>query len=284
MLKDLITLLRPKQYYKNFLIFAGIIFSGNLLNTALLITSILGFIAFCLASSGQYIFNDIMDREKDRKHPKKRNRPIAAGRVKIPVAAILSALLLVSSILLSSHLKFEFMVAVVAYLVMNFLYSSALKQIVLLDVFVISGGFVLRAIAGCLLLSVTISPWLVVCTLLLALFLALGKRRNELLILGSDAKSHRNTLGEYTINAIDQMLSMTASATIVAYSLYTFFSHSNLMLTIPIVIYALYRYILLINKGNSDANELIFKDRGIVASVLVWILVVLVMLYVRYPS
>jgi 4-hydroxybenzoate polyprenyltransferase len=284
MLKDLITLLRPKQYYKNFLIFAGIIFSGNLLNTALLITSILGFIAFCLASSGQYIFNDIMDREKDRKHPKKRNRPIAAGRVKIPVAAILSALLLVSSILLSSHLKFEFMVAVVAYLVMNFLYSSALKQIVLLDVFVISGGFVLRAIAGCLLLSVAISPWLVVCTLLLALFLALGKRRNELLILGSDAKSHRNTLGEYTINAIDQMLSMTASATIVAYSLYTFFSHSNLMLTIPIVIYALYRYILLINKGNSDANELIFKDRGIVASVLVWILVVLVMLYVRYPS
>jgi 4-hydroxybenzoate polyprenyltransferase len=284
MLKDLITLLRPKQYYKNFLIFAGIIFSGNLLNTALLITSILGFIAFCLASSGQYIFNDIMDREKDKKHPKKRNRPIAAGRVKIPVAAILSALLLVSSILLSFHLKFEFMVAVVAYLVMNFLYSSALKQIVLLDVFVISGGFVLRAIAGCLLLSVAISPWLVVCTLLLALFLALGKRRNELLILGSDAKSHRNTLGEYTINAIDQMLSMTASATIVAYSLYTFFSHSNLMLTIPIVIYALYRYILLINKGNSDANELIFKDRGIVASVLVWILVVLVMLYVRYPS
>jgi 4-hydroxybenzoate polyprenyltransferase len=284
MLKDLITLLRPKQYYKNFLIFAGIIFSGNLLNTALLITSILGFIAFCLASSGQYIFNDIMDREKDKKHPKKRNRPIAAGRVKIPVAAILSALLLVSSILLSFHLKFEFMVAVVAYLVMNFLYSSALKQIVLLDVFVISGGFVLRAIAGCLLLSVAISPWLIVCTLLLALFLALGKRRNELLILGSDAKSHRNTLGEYTINAIDQMLSMTASATIVAYSLYTFFSHSNLMLTIPIVIYALYRYILLINKGNSDANELIFKDRGIVASVLVWILVVLVMLYVRYPS
>jgi 4-hydroxybenzoate polyprenyltransferase len=284
MLKDLITLLRPKQYYKNFLIFVGIIFSGNLLNTALLITSILGFIAFCLASSGQYIFNDIMDREKDKKHPKKRNRPIAAGRVKIPVAAILSALLLVSSILLSFHLKFEFMVAVVAYLVMNFLYSSALKQIVLLDVFVISGGFVLRAIAGCLLLSVAISPWLVVCTLLLALFLALGKRRNELLILGSDAKSHRNTLGEYTINAIDQMLSMTASATIVAYSLYTFFSHSNLMLTIPIVIYALYRYILLINKGNSDANELIFKDRGIVASVLVWILVVLVMLYVRYPS
>jgi 4-hydroxybenzoate polyprenyltransferase len=284
MLKDLITLLRPKQYYKNFLIFAGIIFSGNLLNTALLITSILGFIAFCLASSGQYIFNDIMDREKDKKHPKKRNRPIAAGRVKIPVAAILSALLLISSILLSFHLKFEFMVAVVAYLVMNFLYSSALKQIVLLDVFVISGGFVLRAIAGCLLLSVAISPWLVVCTLLLALFLALGKRRNELLILGSDAKSHRNTLGEYTINAIDQMLSMTASATIVAYSLYTFFSHSNLMLTIPIVIYALYRYILLINKGNSDANELIFKDRGIVASVLVWILVVLVMLYVRYPS
>jgi 4-hydroxybenzoate polyprenyltransferase len=284
MLKDLITLLRPKQYYKNFLIFAGIVFSGNLLNTALLITSILGFMAFCLASSGQYIFNDIMDREKDKKHPKKRNRPIAAGRVKIPVAAILSALLLVSSILLSFHLKFEFMVAVVAYLVMNFLYSSALKQIVLLDVFVISGGFVLRAIAGCLLLSVAISPWLVVCTLLLALFLALGKRRNELLILGSDAKSHRNTLGEYTINAIDQMLSMTASATIVAYSLYTFFSHSNLMLTIPIVIYALYRYILLINKGNSDANELIFKDRGIVASVLVWILVVLVMLYVRYPS
>jgi len=157
MLKDLITLLRPKQYYKNFLIFAGIVFSGNLLNTALLITSILGFIAFCLASSGQYIFNDIMDREKDRKHPKKRNRPVAAGRVKIPVAAILSALFLVSSILLSFHLKFEFMVAVVAYLVMNFLYSSALKQIVLLDVFVISGGFVLRAIADCLLLSVAIS-------------------------------------------------------------------------------------------------------------------------------
>jgi len=281
MLKDLIILIRPKQYYKNLLLFAGIVFSGKLLNIDDLVTSIFGFVAFCLASSGQYIFNDIVDRERDKKHPKKKNRPIAAGRVKIPVAVTLSAILLTSSLLLSFYLKFEFMIAVLIYLIMNFLYSAVLKQIVLLDVFVISAGFVLRAIAGCLLLSVAISPWLIVCTLLLALFLALGKRRHELLILGKAANTHRNTLGEYTIDAINQMLSATASAIIVSYSLYTFFSHTNLMLTIPIVIYAIYRYFILINKDNSgDANEIVFKDRGIVASVLIWVFIVLMMLYV----
>ncbi|MCS7118786.1 MAG: decaprenyl-phosphate phosphoribosyltransferase [Archaeoglobaceae archaeon] len=212
MLKDLFISMRPQQWYKNFLVFAALVFSKNLLDLELLKLTILGFIAFCLASSSQYIFNDILDREKDKRHPKKCKRPIASGKISLPIAIAFSAILLIFSILISLLLNFWFLMAIISYLILNSLYSAFLKNLVLFDVLTISAGFVIRAISGCFIINVLISPWLILCTFLLAIFLALGKRRHELILLEENAKKHREVLGLYSKEAVDQMLSIMTMA------------------------------------------------------------------------
>ncbi|MEM2633737.1 MAG: decaprenyl-phosphate phosphoribosyltransferase [Nitrososphaerota archaeon] len=281
MFKDLIISMRIYQWYKNFLIFAGIIFSKNLFDLELLKLAIFGFIAFCLASSGHYIFNDILDREKDRKHPKKCKRPIASGKISLPVAAISSAIMILASLLVSFILNFWFFLTVVTYLILNLIYSTLLKKIILLDILTISVGFVIRAVAGCSLIDVLISPWLILCTFLLALFLALGKRRNELILLDEKAKEHRGVLGLYSTDALNQMLSVATSMTIISYSLYTFFAEQlTMMLTIPIVVYGMFRYLLLIyTKNFGGETEMVFRDLGLTLSITLWVVTVLVLLY-----
>lgn len=283
MLKDLLISMRPQQWYKNFLVFAALVFSKNLLDLELLKLTILGFIAFCLASSSQYIFNDILDREKDKRHPKKCKRPIASGKISLPIAIAFSAILLIFSILISLLLNFWFLMAIISYLILNSLYSAFLKNLVLFDVLTISAGFVIRAISGCFIINVLISPWLILCTFLLAIFLALGKRRHELILLEENAMKHREVLGLYSKEAVDQMLSIATSITIISYSLYTFFAESlEMMLTIPVVIYGMFRYLILVHTKNfGGETELVFKDRALTLSIITWIILVTFLLYLR---
>lgn len=282
MFKELIISMRPQQWYKNFLIFVALVFSQNLLNLHMLKLSILGFIAFCMASSSQYLLNDIIDKEKDQKHPKKSKRPIASGKLPINIATFSALLLLILALLLSYSINIIFLCAVIFYLTLNFIYSIFLKEIVLMDVLTISIGFVIRAVAGAFAIGVAISPWLILCTFLLALFLALGKRRHEMIILGNVAKEHRNVLKLYSKDAIEHMLSITTSMTIISYSLYTFSESLEMMITIPVVIYAMFRYLLRVYTENfGGETELIFKDREILVSIVIWVMLVICILYLR---
>lgn len=283
MLKDLFISMRPQQWYKNLLVFAAIVFSGNMFNLELLMMTLLGFIAFCLAASSQYIFNDISDREKDRIHPKKRGRPIASGRISLSVAIISSIVMLSASLAISYSINFLFLLSVLSYLLLNLTYSLFLKNLVLFDVLTISAGFVIRAISGCLIINVLISPWLVLCTFLLAIFLTLGKRRHELVLLNEEAKEHREVLGLYSKETVEHMLSIATSMSIISYSLYTFFSERlEMMLTIPVVLYGMFRYLLLVHTKNfGGETELVFKDRGLFLSIVLWIFIVVLLLYTR---
>lgn len=280
MIRDLVVSMRPWQWYKNSLVFVALVFSGNLFNIRMFTLTVLGSIVFCIASSSQYIFNDIIDRERDMKHPIKSRRPIASGRLPPRLAAIYAALLLLTSLLISINLGMKFTLILVLYFTLNALYSLLLKHLLLIDVLAISTGFVLRAIAGALVINVAISPWLILCTFLLALFLALCKRMNELVLL-SNAAEHRKVLTLYSKEGIEQLLSITTSMVIISYSLYTFFSgHYEMMATIPVVIYALFRYLLLSHLNNfEEGMEILFKDRGIIFSILTWLLAILVILY-----
>lgn len=281
MIKDLFISMRPQQWYKNLLVFAALVFSKNMFNLELLKLTILGFIAFCLASSGQYILNDILDKEKDRKHPKKCKRPIASGKISIKVAVTYSIMIFSVSLATSYLLNFWFLLAVLSYLLLNSTYSILLKNFVLLDVLTISAGFVIRAISGCFLINVLISPWLVLCTSFLAIFLALSKRRHELVFLNEEAKDHRKVLGLYSKEVVEHMVSTAASMAIISYSLYTFSENIEMMLTIPLVLYGMFRYLLLIHTKNFGETELFFKDKGLFFSIVLWILMVIILLYIR---
>ena len=226
-IRGLVRTMRPRQWIKNAFIFGALVFSENHLwrSPAAIITVVTGFFVFCAAASSIYLINDIVDVEKDRAHPRKRNRPIAAGIVPIPLAAIASVVLLVTAVLGAWLVDgdFDFMWIIITYLVVQgVLYSYLLKNIVIIDIFTIAAGFVLRAVAGAAVLDIAITPWLLLCMGLLALFLGLGKRRGELVLLDQGASSHRKILQEYSIEMIDQMLSIVTAATIIAYTLFTF--------------------------------------------------------------
>lgn len=280
MLKGLFISMRPWQWYKNTLLFVALIFSRNLFNLELFKATALGFAAFCLASGSQYIFNDILDRERDRMHPKKCRRPIASGMVSIYAAAVFATSILTLSFIISLQLSLTFFVTVLGYFLLSSLYSVLLKNLVLLDVLIVSIGFVIRAIAGCFAINVAISPWLILCTFSLATFLALGKRRHELVLLKVNAKGHRETLGLYSREAIDHLLTAATSITVVSYSLYTFTESLKMMVTIPIAVYGLFRYLLLIHtKGVGDEPAIAFKDKGLLLSVVLWTMLIIVALY-----
>ncbi|MFT9495511.1 decaprenyl-phosphate phosphoribosyltransferase [Anaerosolibacter sp.] len=240
----LLKTMRPKQWTKNLLVFAGLIFSNNLFDYSLLTTTALGFFLFCMFSGSVYIINDIIDLEKDRIHPKKRKRPIASGLISIRQAVFFLIILFVTTVVVSFQLNTIFAYLGIVYFALITLYSFHLKHIVILDVMTIAVGFVLRAVAGAVLVDVRISPWLLLCTILLSMFLALHKRKSEMQLVASGQKTTRKILEDYTPELINDMLHIVTSSTVMAYSLYTFNSHNSIymMATIPFVIYGIFRY------------------------------------------
>ncbi len=277
--------LRPRQWTKNLLVFAGLLFSGRLTDRSLWLPAGSAFLAFCLLAGAVYLGNDLLDREQDRLHPKKCRRPIASGAVP-PVAALTAAGLLG---LIGLYLLFRGGRATgwlgLGYIALNLAYSFRLKEIPLLDLFSIAMGFVLRAVVGVVAVNVELSPWFLLCTVLLSLLLVLGKRRHELVFLAQGAAEHRAVLGRYSITFLDQMISAISTATLVFYSLYTFFSEAGqqyaLMWTIPPVLYGLFRYLYLVyEKGQGgEPEEILLRDTGILASVILWVVSIIVILY-----
>jgi 4-hydroxybenzoate polyprenyltransferase len=287
MLKNVLRTMRPRQWPKNAFLFAALVFDRQLLSPEPLLRAMSGFVLLCLASGLVYIINDLVDLPHDRQHPVKRKRPIASGKLSVraarAAAAVLAALTLAGSLALD--LRFALIVAV--YVVSNLLYSFWLKHIPIIDVFVVASGFVLRVAAGVVLLTVErFSPWLYVCTTLLALYLGFGKRRAEMVLLADGANAHRKVLDGYTIPLLDSLIIIVSGTTIVAYSLYTF-SAPNLpgnhlmMLTIPFVIYGIFRYLLLIHVEDAGGapEEMILTDRPLLSTFLLWGLSVVAILY-----
>lgn len=274
-------LLRVSQWSKNAVVFAAFVFGNPVVEHALA-RSVLAFIAFCAASSSGYILNDIVDAPNDRHHPIKRFRPLASGQVSIPVGKAAGMGLLVLGLGLAWWINTELLAVIAIYLVLTALYSWRLKRIVLLDAFVISFGFILRAAAGAAAVEVPVSPWLMLCTLLLALFLAFGKRRSELITLGTEASQHRSALAGYSVPFLDQLLVILTAMTIMAYSIYSLTSdtvpgNGAMMFSIPLVMFAMFRYLYLVmQKGEGGAPEaLLWRDWPLLATVASWALLVL---------
>lgn len=278
----LLKAMRPKQWTKNLVIFAGIIFSKNLLAPKLFGQAAAAFGLFCLISGSVYIVNDLVDLERDRAHPKKRNRPLAAGLLSVPVAVAAAVLAGGGSLALAVYMDRLFGIVAAGYFLLVLIYSLWLKNIVIIDVLTIGMGFVLRAVAGAVVIAVSISPWLLVCTYLLALFLALTKRRHERLMLEA-AHTHRKILREYQPEMLEQMISVVTSSTVMAYSLYTFTAgHSRwLMATIPFVIYGIFRYQYLVHQKDIGGNPemALLKDIPLLINVALWVVVSALILY-----
>lgn len=283
---DILLLLRPRQWTKNLLLFAGLIFSLNLFQLTLLYNSLIAFISFCLLSSCVYIVNDIVDIEDDRKHPKKRNRPLAAGKIGIRQAVAVLIILLIISLFLAWSLNTLFLILGIIFFALCLTYSLWIKYMVILDVFAIAYGFLLRAAAGGVAINVEISPWLLVCTLLLSLFLALTKRRQESVNMKDNGKWYRKVLEQYSVQYLDQLISIVTAATILAYSLYTFTaSRSPLyMVTIPFVIYGIFRYLYLVHneKLGENPEEILLSDIPTIVNIILWVLVSILILYLDW--
>ncbi|HWI55515.1 MAG TPA: decaprenyl-phosphate phosphoribosyltransferase [Desulfobacteria bacterium] len=279
----LLKAMRPKQWTKNLVVFAGLIFSQKAFENGNFMLSLFTFFVFCLLSGSVYLINDLVDVQKDRAHPEKRKRPIASGDLSTSAAMTGAAAAALFSLAGAFVLHREFGLIALIYFLTTLGYTFKLKNVVLMDVIVIAIGFVFRALAGVVVINVNLSPWLLMCTFLLALFLALTKRRHELVLLDSNAISHRRILDEYTPAMLDQMISVATSSTVMAYSLYTFTSgHSvYLMATIPFVIYGIFRYQYLAHSrdiGGSPESALL-KDWPMVVNILLWVSACLVILY-----
>ncbi len=287
MLRALLKTMRPRQWTKNAFVFAALVFDGKLTQAPLFVQTLGAFLWFCLISSAVYILNDLVDMEKDRAHPVKRLRPLAAGQLS-PRLAVGAALALTVAALFGAFLMQRALGGVVlAYFLLNLAYSFYLKHIVLVDVMSIAAGFVLRVVAGVVVVQVErFSPWLYVCVTLLALFIGLGKRRHELMLLAEGANAHRAILDHYTIPFLDHLISLVTGTTLIAYTLYTFSapnlpSNHLMMLTVPFVLYGLLRYLYLIHvRGLGGApDELLLQDIPLLVSVLLWAASVVVILY-----
>ncbi len=278
----LIKLSRPEQWIKNFFVFAGIVFSGQITNVTAVLNSIIAFILFCIASSLIYVLNDLVDIEKDKLHPKKKLRPLAAGHLKKSDTYVY-VLILTACLIGGYFWSIAVSIIISTYIIINILYAVCFKNIVIIDVFSIASGFVLRVVAGAVAVSAMPSPWLLLCTLLLALFLALGKRRHELLLLQNNAKDHRANLGEYNIDLINQWTSITTATTILTYSLYTFIelSHIWMMTTIPFVIYGLFRYqyLVFVKKQGGSPEKILISDTPFIINGLLWASTVFFIVY-----
>jgi 4-hydroxybenzoate polyprenyltransferase len=289
MLAALIQTMRPRQWTKNAFLFAAVVFDRQLSfqNPIPLFRSILGFILFCFLSSCVYIFNDLIDAESDRNHPTKRKRPVASGWLPVPVAVAAIAVFLVVTLPVAYWLSPSFLAIAVVYLLVNFAYTLWLKHVPLIDVLIIALGFVLRVGAGVMIIQVQrFSPWLYVVTTLFALYIGFGKRRAELTLLENDAQSHRKVLDGYNLPLLDQLITIVSSTTVLTYSLYTF-SAPNLpanhamMLTIPFVMYGVFRYLYLIQVKHEGGapEELLLADRPLQITILLWGVSILAIFY-----
>jgi 4-hydroxybenzoate polyprenyltransferase len=328
----LLKAMRPRQWTKNLLVFAGVVFAQRVLDFGALGRATGAFVVFCLLSSLVYLINDLGDLESDRQHPTKRYRPLASGKLAVPVAvagaAVLGVLATVLTVVLTlwpgaiapaqdlhitlAPLRFTvvsspplppdsqygvlgnigggrllFPLVAFSYVGLNLAYTLRLKHVVIVDVFCIAGGFVLRAMAGAMVIPVPISSWLYLCTILLSLFLALGKRRQELMLLDAGASLHRRILREYSPQLLDQMITIVTSATLMAYSLYTFqgtTGNHRLMVTIPFVLYGIFRYLYLIymKMEGGSPEEVLLRDKHILSSVALCALTMLALLYLSF--
>jgi len=279
--------LRPRQWVKNLFVFAGLVF-GQQLFTPAVWTAGAAFLVFCGLSGAVYLLNDVADREQDRLHPDKRLRPIAAGRLAPGPAVAAAVVLIVAGLAAAAWLSRPFALAAAAYVGLLAAYSAWLKHVVIVDVLVVALGFVLRAVAGALAVEVAISGWLLICTILLALFLALGKRRHEVLTLEADAARHRPILAEYSAGLLDQMIAVVTASTVTAYALYTMspetvakFRTTLLPVTLPFVLYGIFRYLYLLYRRQLGGNpsEIVFSDRALLVNTLAWLAVTLAVIY-----
>jgi 4-hydroxybenzoate polyprenyltransferase len=287
-LKNIIISLRPYQWSKNLLVFAALLFSGNIFVLQDIKLSLFTFILFSLASGSIYLFNDILDQKEDAIHPAKKLRPVASGKLAIKYAASASLIICVCSII-GSFIVSQFLPYIfIGYITITVLYTIKLKHIVIVDILIVAIGFVLRAIAGAVAISVKISPWLLVCTLFLALFIVIGKRRHEFVLLQENAADHRKILKEYNLLLLDQMIVVVTAASIVSYALYTLdnntiekFQTEHLVYTIPFVILGMFRYFFLIYKKNlgDRPEKILFNDKGILITLLLWIVTVGIIIY-----
>jgi 4-hydroxybenzoate polyprenyltransferase len=283
----LLVSLRPRQWVKNLFVFAGVIFSQQLL-TPLAWTALGAFAIFCGLSGAIYLFNDVADAERDRLHPTKRLRPIASGRISPATASVVGGLLLAGSLAAAFRINVPFGLVALGYAILLLAYSAWLKHLVILDVLTVAAGFVLRAVAGAVAVEAEISGWLLICTILLALFLALGKRRHEYRSLARDASSHRPILAEYSEGFLDQMISVVTASTVTAYALYTMSPetvakfHTRLLpLTLPFVLYGIFRYLYLLYRRDLGGNpsDLVVSDRALLVDALLWMLATFAIIY-----
>jgi 4-hydroxybenzoate polyprenyltransferase len=287
MLTALFKTMRPRQWTKNVFVFAALVFDKQLLNADSFLRTLAGFALFCLISSSVYIFNDISDVEADRQHPEKKNRPIPSGKLPISVAWVAGVVLVITTFAISYFLAPGFEAVVIMYFLLNMAYTKWLKHIPILDVLVIAAGFVLRVHAGVTLISVErFSPWLYVVMTLLSLFLGFGKRRAEIALLAQGAGSHRKVLDGYTLPLLDQYIMIVSGTTIVSYSLYTFSApnvpeNHSMMLTIPFVVYAIFRYLYLVQVKHAGGapEEILLSDRPFQIAMILWGAAVLAIFY-----
>lgn len=279
--------MRPKQWIKNLLLFAGLIFSKNFFQPQLLTKTIFGFIIFCLLSGVVYIINDLVDIKEDKLHPVKAKRPIASGKIS-PQNAYLAAIIIgIVGIVASFLIEPLFFLVTVAYLILALLYSIVLKKIVILDVIVIAVGFLLRALAGTVVIGVEISVWLFICVFLLALFIGFSKRRHEIVLLESAGERHRKTLAHYSPGVLDQLISVVTASTLVSYILYTVsaetvmkFGTEWLVLTTPFVLYGIFRYLWLVyqKKLGGAPEQSLLLDKPLLIDVILWIISVIIII------
>jgi len=285
--------LRPHQWTKNLLVFAALLFSKHLFEPEPFLRAFLAFVAFCGLAGAVYLWNDVADVEQDRLHPKKRKRPIAAGELSIRTATLGAVALVALSLSLAFWLEARVGLCALLYLCLNLAYSFGLKHVVILDVLSLALGFVLRALAGGLVIDAPVTEWLLVMTLLLALFLGLAKRRHEITSLGEGASSHRAILAEYSPYLIDQMTSVVTASVVTAYTFYTLspetvqkFGTAKLSWTLPLVLYGIFRYLYLVHqKDQGDSpTDLLLTDRPLLATVALWVILVIAIVYTAHGA
>jgi 4-hydroxybenzoate polyprenyltransferase len=285
---NLLIAVRPGQWTKNLLVFAGLLFGRRLTDVQAIAEASVAFAVFCALSGVVYLINDVADRGSDRRHPLKARRPIASGALSVRTALVTAVLLGGVGLAGAYALSLRFGTVALIYVGLLALYSGPLKHIVIIDVLTIAIGFVLRAVGGAVAVDVEISHWLLVCTILLALFLALAKRRHELVLLADEATSHRAILGEYSVTLLDQMIPIVTASTLLAYIFYTIspeteqrFGTTYLWLTIPFPLYGIFRYLYLVHKreGGGSPTDMLVADRPLLACVALWALAVFLIIY-----
>ena len=287
-LKQILITLRPHQWSKNLILFAALIFAERLFDGPSLAAAAIAFAIFCLLSGAVYLVNDLIDVERDRRHPIKRDRPLASGTLSPVVAMVAAVSIVVVGLTGAFLLGTRFGIAALVYFLMMTAYSLALKNVVILDVLIVALGFVLRAVAGALAIDVVFSNWLLVCTLLGAMFLALAKRRHELTLLAGEAAAHRRILGEYSPYLLDQMIAVVTASTLVSYAFYTLaqetvdrFGTDRLIWTLPLVLYVIFRYLYLVHQKEEGGSptKVLLNDRPILVTVALWAATIVTLIY-----